>query len=203
MFFWFCFLLGEGDVFFGFFPCFLVSLTTFGPDRLLAQTTFFFSNHFLPKPLRTILDPKKPWPMGLFFGTICCSCLGPPCEGPPLPKTTLCGIPRCVVWCVVLCCGVVCRCGVRSKFSWVHPKFGRSRLPSARQPLPTPPSAGPPKISPFFPSPAPALFLSLGLAPPGLHTTARELQTCTFERPGASNTKIPREEERMKIVAGE
>ena len=30
--------------------------------------------------------------------------------------------------------------------------------------------------------------------PPGLHTTARELQTRTFERPGASNTtKIPRE----------
>ena len=31
--------------------------------------------------------------------------------------------------------------------------------------------------------------------PPGLHTTARELQTRTFERPGASNTtKIPRED---------
>ena len=30
--------------------------------------------------------------------------------------------------------------------------------------------------------------------PPGLHTTTRELQTRTFERPGASNTtKIPRE----------
>ena len=29
--------------------------------------------------------------------------------------------------------------------------------------------------------------------PPGLHTTTRELQTCTFERTGASNTtKIPR-----------
>ena len=29
----------------------------------------------------------------------------------------------------------------------------------------------------------------------GLHTTTRELQTCTFERPGASNTtKIPRED---------
>ena len=45
--------------------------------------------------------------------------------------------------------------------------------------------------------------------PPGLHTTARELQTCTFEGPSASNTtKIPREdpqekEERMNIVAGE
>ena len=47
------------------------------------------------------------------------------------------------------------------------------------------------------------------LGPLGLHTTARELQTCTFERPGASNTtKIPREdpperEERMKFPAGE
>ena len=45
--------------------------------------------------------------------------------------------------------------------------------------------------------------------PPGFHTTARELQTCTFWGPGASNTtKFPREdpqerEERMKIVAGE
>ena len=43
----------------------------------------------------------------------------------------------------------------------------------------------------------------------GSHTTARELQTCTFERPGASNTtKIPRKrpkerEKRMKTVAGE
>ena len=45
--------------------------------------------------------------------------------------------------------------------------------------------------------------------PPGLHTTARELQTCTFQGPGASNTtKIPQKdpkkrEERKKIVAGE
>ena len=47
------------------------------------------------------------------------------------------------------------------------------------------------------------------LGPPGLHTTTKELQTRTFERPGASNTiKIPRKdpkkrEERKKIVAGE
>ena len=45
--------------------------------------------------------------------------------------------------------------------------------------------------------------------PPGLHTTVRELQTCTFERPGASNTtKIPREDpqrgkKRTNFVAGE
>ena len=31
--------------------------------------------------------------------------------------------------------------------------------------------------------------------PPGFHTTARELQTCTFKGPAASNTtKIPRED---------
>ena len=35
--------------------------------------------------------------------------------------------------------------------------------------------------------------------PPGFHTTARELQTCTFEGPGASNTtKIPREDPQRK-----
>ena len=44
---------------------------------------------------------------------------------------------------------------------------------------------------------------------PGLHTTARELRTCTFEGPGLQNTtNFPREdpqkrEERMKIVARE
>ena len=57
------------------------------------------------------------------------------------------------------------------------------------------PSAGPPKISLFLLlSPAPILAFSLGLlcetpaalGPPGFHTTAQELQTCTFERPGAS-----------------
>ena len=47
------------------------------------------------------------------------------------------------------------------------------------------------------------------LGPPGLHTTTRELQTHTFQRPGASNTtKIPREdpperEERVKFPAEE
>ena len=94
-----------------------------------------------------------------------------------------------------------------------------------------------PKISPFvFPLSLPfSLFLSLSgcllnfgqsitgsgwwaprvgaqppaLGLPGLHTTARELQTCTFQGPGASNTpKIQRKdlkekEERKKIVAGE
>ena len=45
--------------------------------------------------------------------------------------------------------------------------------------------------------------------PPGFHTTARELQTCTFKGPGASNTtKFPREDpqrerKRAKMGAGE
>ncbi len=44
--------------------------------------------------------------------------------------------------------------------------------------------------------------------PPGLHTTTQELQTCTFDGPWPSNTKIPRKEpqereERMNTVAGE
>ena len=46
----------------------------------------------------------------------------------------------------------------------------------------------------FFPSPA-TISLPAASGPPGLHTTARELQTCTFEGPGASNTtKIQRED---------
>ena len=45
--------------------------------------------------------------------------------------------------------------------------------------------------------------------PPGLHTTTRELQTYTFDGPGASNTtKIPREDpqrgkKRTNFAAGE
>ena len=35
--------------------------------------------------------------------------------------------------------------------------------------------------------------------PPGLHTTSREHQTCSFERPGASNTtKIPRKDQQER-----
>ena len=43
-------------------------------------------------------------------------------------------------------------------------------------------------------SPRPEVFsLSDDPGPPGLHTTTRQLQTCTFERTGATNTtKIPR-----------
>ena len=74
---------------------------------------------------------------------------------------------------------------------------------------------GRPKISNFFPSPATfSLFLSLSLAvscetpaasgPPRLHTTTRELQTFTFESPGASNTtKIPREDSQRETKKNE
>ena len=53
------------------------------------------------------------------------------------------------------------------------------------------------------------MLLRVSNAAPGLHTTARELQTYTFDGSDASNTtKIQREdpqekEERMNIVAGE
>ena len=47
------------------------------------------------------------------------------------------------------------------------------------------------------------------LGPPGLHTTARELQTCTFQGPGPSKhhqnstRRHQKREDKMKIVAGE
>ena len=153
------FVLGEGEFFFRFvFPRF-----SFGPDRLLAP----FFDH-------TVLCPNlwELWPMGLLFGTICCSCLDfwamdllardscprPPCAGSPV---VLCGVSL-LLCCVVLCC-VLCRCGVCSKSSSVRPRFGRSPwLPFRRTPSPDFPSdstplprlplpfAGPPKISLFF-----------------------------------------------------
>ena len=83
-------------------------------------------------------------------------------------------------------------------------------------PLPGPPSPGPAlpwTALPLDPLDRPSLdrpkFHSFFSGPPGFHTTARELQTCTFERPGASNTtKIPREDpqrgkKRTNFVAGE
>ena len=73
------------------------------------------------------------------------------------------------------------------KFSWVRPKFVRSpKLPSAG-PLSRlhPPRRTAQNFALFFPSPATSLILSsAALGPPGLHTTARELQTCTFEGRG-------------------
>ena len=201
----------------------------------------------MPKSLRTIFDPQKPWPMGaaLRHNLLFMSCFlghGPPCEGPPLPKTTLCGTHRCVVWCVVvvLCCVVVWCVGAVcvQNFRGCVENLGAPPTPLRRTPSPdSNPSAGPPKISLFF-SLSRHNFLSFfslfgvlslnfggvfegrekgiytfGLSgcrgPPGLHTTTRELQTCTFQGPGASNTtKIPRKdpkkrEERKKIVVVE
>ena len=98
---------------------------------------------------------------------------GPRCEGHPLPKTTLCGIPRCVVRCVVvvlccvslLCC-VVCRCCVVFKiFVGASKIWALLLIPlSPTPPFPSLPSVGPPKISRFFPLRSIfALFLSLGV----------------------------------------
>ena len=58
---------------------------------------------------------------------------------------------------------------------------------------------------PPFPGPP---FPRTALPLEGLQTTVRELQTCTFERPGASNTKIPREDpqrgkKRTNFAAGQ
>ena len=87
--------------------------------------------------------------------------------------------------------------------------------PDSGPPLRWTPSAKPPKISHFFfpTPPEPRKMGSRSVGPrrvgPGFHTTVRELQTCTFQVPGASNTtKIPREdlqerEERKKNVAEE
>ena len=72
-------------------------------------------------------------------------------------------------------------------------------LPQTQTPCPRPPSAGPPKFRAFFPSPA-SIF---ACRPPGLHTTTRELQTCTFEGPGFqkhhqnSTRRPPREGRKM------
>ena len=90
-------------------------------------------------------------------------------------------------------------------------------------PLPGPPSAGPPfpctalpgtaqNFTLFFPSPAAkfVLFFPLWVSSGGPpDRAARELQTCTSERPGTSNTtKIPREDnqrgkKRTNFAAGE
>ena len=97
-----------------------------------------------------------------------------------------CSVVVCFCLFVLLCCCVVVLlcCCVVVLFCAV---FGRT---------PPPPAGHPPKISPTRPGRR------------GSHTTARELQTCTFVRPGASNTtKIPRKrpkerEKRMKNCGG-
>ena len=91
---------------------------------------------------------------------------------------------RCV-WCGVVCVYVVCVCVLWRAVSRFHgvgfhvwvlvSRIGHVRCPGTALPRDRH-------------SPA-------ATGPPGLHTTTRELQTCTFERTGASNsTKIPRED---------
>ena len=121
------FVLGEGerDIFFDlFFHVFFVFLTTIGPHHFwprpplgpLADQTVLCPNLCEPS-----LTPKKPWPMGLLSGTICCSSLvfwamDHPARD-PLPQDLRdpplwCGCVVVVMLCyVMLCCGVVC-CGV-------------------------------------------------------------------------------------------
>ena len=132
-------------------------------------------------------------------------------------QSIFCDVLLCVVLlCVVVCCCCCVYCCVGVVVLVLGVGVGCWFWP---------PCAGPPKISLFiFPLPPPfSLFLSLsgcllvdfcvfskagalkcarlwcetpaasGL--PGVHTTTRELQTCTFEGSGASNTtKFPRED---------
>ena len=106
----------------------------------------------------------------------------------------------CVLLCVVCCCG----CG---SCLWCGCWFG----PPAPDPLPP----DRPTFRSFFSSPVRSFCLSLVFSwnfggvfegrdpqtpassgPPGLHTTTRELQTCTFDDPAAlpNTTKKPRED---------
>ena len=97
------------DLFFHVFFCFSDHIW---PAPLLAHTTF--ETVFCPN---LCVENFGQWGCSsahfvvhvlLFLGH------GPPCGGPPLPKT--CAGSPVVVWvcrcCVVLCCVVLCRCGV-------------------------------------------------------------------------------------------
>ena len=145
---------------FVFFHVFFVFLTTFGPHHYWPKPPLgpLYQIVLCPNLCETILDPKKPWPVGLLFGTICCSCLvfwamDFPARDPPCPR------PPCVL---CRCCGVVwCVGAVFVQIFRVRQKFGRSpdspppdpspdSTPSAGPPSVGPPSAGPPKISRFF-----------------------------------------------------
>ena len=161
--------------------------------------------------MRIILENFGQWDnlllMSCFFGP------RTTLRGTPLAQD-LCGIPRCGVCVSLLCCGVVCRCGVCSKiFVGACKNLGAPPTPLGRTPLPTPlpsagpPSAGPPKISRFFSlsrhnfhSSLPLLWSFRGILAGVSHD-----QTCTFEGPGlySHQTKQPpREEENMKMGGG-
>ena len=218
--------LGESGWFFGFFPrffCFsdhfwpaqLLAHTTFGPDRLLAQATFFYQTVLCPNFCEPSLTPKNLGQWSCSSGQFVAHVHGPPCAGPPLPKTTLCGIPRCVVLCV------------QNFHGCVQDLCVPSDCPS--------PSAGPPppdrpNFRSFFPSPATIFILSS--SPGGRFVEfwrslkRRDPQLCTFgvlelscetraalDPPGFQSRRFkhrqnstkrpPGEEQRMKIVAGE
>ena len=141
----------------------LLARTTFGPDRLLAQTTFFDQTVLCPNLCEPSLTPKNLGQWGCSSGQFVAHVFFGPWTSlrgtPALPKTTLCG-SRC-------CCGVVCRCGVCSRFFvgaskiWALRRTPAPHFPSAGPPLP-----GPPKISPFFPLSRPhfrSFSLSLGV----------------------------------------
>ena len=125
-------------------------------------------------------------------------------------------------WCLlVVLVGGCCLCVCVVDVFWSSPPDPPPEGPSLDRPLDRPPKifalffSLPPEISFFLLSlgvfslnfggvfeDRDAQMCTLGLeprrphqtGPPGLHTTTRELQTRTFERPGASNTtKISRE----------
>ena len=113
-----------------FCPAPLLAHTTFGPDRLLAQTTFFDQTVLCPNLCEPSLTPKNlgQW-AAVRDNLLLMSCFlghGPPCAGHPLPKTTLCG-NRC--------------CGVGASKIWALP--------------PTPPPLDPFTWLPLSPIPSP------------------------------------------------
>ena len=83
---------------------------------------FGFSDHIWPAPLLAHTTVET-----VFWPNLCFENLG----------QWSCSV-------VVLCCVVLCWCGVCSKFSWVHPKFGRSPDSTPLDPSPdSTPSADP------------------------------------------------------------
>ena len=158
--------------------------------------------------------------MGLLFGTICCSCLvflghGPPCTGPPLPKTT-CGTHRCVVWCgrcccvALLCCVWWCVVVVWCVGAVCVQDFRRCVQDLCAPPPPPDPLSPTPfrrtaqNFALFFPLPPQfSLFLPLLWVVSwnfGGVMEGRDPQMCTFGVPSPENSTKPppREEERMK-----
>ena len=109
---------------------------------------FFFDFGIFSILLRTILDPWKCWPLGLLFGTFCCSCLvlwaiDLPARDHPCPRPLCVGSPV-----VVVLCGVSVRC-VFKIFVGASKIWALPLTPPAGPPSPDSPSAGPPNISLF------------------------------------------------------